>query len=86
MVLTSDELQRAEKGILSILEDSDDSYPPAQIMKQLENEGIPNYSIRVAIWYLMDRNLIELTMDRLLKSVRRDYPEPVQQNAALAGG
>jgi hypothetical protein len=86
MVLTRGDLLRAEQGILDIFKDSDASYSPARLMERLEQRGIPEYSARVAIWYLIDRNLIELTMDRLLRPARQQKETNPQQDPIPASG
>jgi hypothetical protein len=83
---SNDDVKRAENGILEILEHSGEPFPPVDLMGQLERKGISEYSARVAIWYLIDRNLIELTMDRLLRFVPQHTDSTTYPRAALAGG
>jgi hypothetical protein len=85
MMLSNDDLKRAESGILELLGNANGPFPPASLMEQLKDQGISEYSARVAIWYLIDRNLIELTMDRLLTFVPRDVDKAARESIALAG-
>jgi hypothetical protein len=39
---------------------------PAVLVKNLKSRGIDEYSIRAAIWFLIDGGKIELTPDRML--------------------
>lgn len=67
MVASADELKMAEKGILIAIRNAPVPFSPADLVAHLEGEGISEYSTRVALWYLIDRNRIELTMNRLLR-------------------
>lgn len=86
MELSNDDLRRAEVGILDFLENAEEPSQPSQLMKQLSEQGISEYSARVALWYLIDRNQIELTMDRLLRSVHRSATGAARRSPALARG
>lgn len=85
-MLSQEDVQRAEESILRILRDSGVSFQPARLLKELEDGGISENSARVAIWYLIDLNLIELTMDRLLRAAHRDGELAEQQRSILSGG
>jgi hypothetical protein len=85
MAPTQDDLKRAADEILVLLQDAEISYPPTQLLERLEHRGISQYSARVAIWYLIDRNLIELTLNRMLRSARNDPHPHLAASSALAG-
>lgn len=84
MAPTQDDLKRAENQILVLLQDAETAYSPAQLLKQLRDHGISEYSARVAIWYLIDRNRIELTLNRMLQSARNESDVPLAANTAAA--
>jgi hypothetical protein len=85
MAPTQDDLKRAADEILVLLHDSEISYPPTQLLRRLEDRGISEYSARVAIWYLIDRNLIELTLNRMLRSAHSAPGSQLAGSSALAG-
>lgn len=85
MAPTQDDLKRAADEILVLLQDSEISYPPTQLLKRLDDRGISEYSARVAIWYLIDRNLIELTLNRMLRSAHSAPRSQLAGSSALAG-
>jgi hypothetical protein len=84
MVATADELRTAETGILAALADAQAPFSPADLVDLLKAKGISEYSTRVALWYLIDRNRIELTMDRLLR-LRPRTPEDASRRLVAAG-
>ncbi len=84
MVASAEELRTAETGILAALEEARDPFSPAELVDQLKAEGISEYSTRVALWYLIDRNRIELTMDRLVR-LRPQTPEDAGRRLVAAG-
>jgi DNA-binding transcriptional regulator PaaX len=59
-------LDKAEQAILL---ETRNEVPPVELIKTLKNEGIDEYSIRAAIWILIDDGKIELTRDRKLVSL-----------------
>ncbi|MGH2560807.1 MAG: hypothetical protein ACRDJH_17220 [Thermomicrobiales bacterium] len=67
MVVTDEELQQAEETILLILSRASSPYAPNQLMNELSQRGISEYSARAAIWYLIDRDEVTLTRDRKLE-------------------
>lgn len=67
MVLTNAELTRAERQILLTLEEFSGPTSPRVIIDLLRGQQFPEPLIRAAIWYLIDRNAVELTRDRLLR-------------------
>ncbi|CAA9584548.1 MAG: hypothetical protein AVDCRST_MAG59-5291 [uncultured Thermomicrobiales bacterium] len=66
MVLTDEELVQIEKQVLSELEKEPTPYAPRELITRLRDRH-SEHLIRAAIWYLIDRNEVELTRDRLLK-------------------
>ncbi len=54
------------KAARSILVETRHEVPPVQLIQTLKSEGIDEYSIRAAIWILIDDGKIELTEDRKL--------------------
>jgi hypothetical protein len=50
----------------SILNESSLPIAPALLVKNLKSRGIDEYSIRAAIWFLIDGGKIVLTPDRML--------------------
>ncbi len=85
MAPTQDDLKRAANEILVLLQDAEISYSPTQLLERLEQRGISQYAARVAIWYLIDRNLIELTLNRMLRSAHNDPHPQLAASSALAG-
>ncbi len=82
MVLTDEQLKQTEERILAELERSARPYPPLELIRQLKAQQISEYLIRAAIWYLIDRNEVELTSDRRL---RRPAPDRVEGVVGRAG-
>jgi hypothetical protein len=70
VVLTDEELQQAEETILLFLRRSSAPYAPVQLLEDLGKEGISEYVARAAIWYLIDRDEVELTRDRKLEPAK----------------
>ena len=85
MTPTEDDLKQAEAAILEILGSTASSYSPTQLISELQDAGISEYSARVAIWYLIDLNRIELTINRLLRSAQKGSQVALQPQSALAG-
>jgi hypothetical protein len=56
-------LDKAER---SILVETRTEVPPVQLIRTLKSKGIDEYSIRAAIWILIDDGKIKLTQDRKL--------------------
>ena len=74
MVLTEEQLVEAENQIIELLERSPTPYPPLQLIQELTSDHMTEYVIRAAIWYLIDRNEIELTWNRQLQ---RLHPQSI---------
>jgi len=53
----------AELTIVDALQARTEPFPPADLIAQLEAAGFPNPDIRAAIWRLLDRHRIQLTVD-----------------------
>ncbi len=58
--------QMLDKAEQSILIKTRSEVPPVQLIQTLKSEGIDEYSIRAAIWILIDDGKIKLTEDRKL--------------------
>jgi hypothetical protein len=56
-------LDKAER---SILVETRTEVPPVQLIRTLKSKGIDEYSIRAAIWILIDDGKIKMTHDRKL--------------------
>ena len=67
VVLTDEQLEQAEERVLKVLENSHEPYSPLQLIDQLKAQQISEFLARAAIWYLIDRNEVELTWDRRLR-------------------
>lgn len=67
MVLTDEELTRAEERVLSVLQESPTPSVPRAVIDRLTSENLAEPLVRAAIWYLIDRNAVELTWDRRLR-------------------
>ncbi len=70
MVLTDEELTRAEEQVLSLLQELPAPASPLLVINRLKDENLAEPLIRAAIWYLIDRNAVQLTWDRRLKPAR----------------
>ncbi|MGI8406675.1 MAG: hypothetical protein ACR2OE_18255 [Thermomicrobiales bacterium] len=57
------DMERAELNILHILSTKDAPLAPADLIAELEGDGFLNADIRAAIWYLLDRHHVNLTID-----------------------
>ena len=60
---TGTDMERAELNILHILSTRDAPLAPAELIAELEGAGFLNSDIRAAIWYLLDRHHLRLTID-----------------------
>jgi hypothetical protein len=67
VVLTEEQLTDAEQRILEILEQSEEPVSPLHMINELTSDQTSEYALRAAIWYLIDRNEIELTWNRQLR-------------------
>jgi hypothetical protein len=67
VVLTEEQLTDAEQRILEILEQSEEPVSPLHMINELTSDQTSEYALRAAIWYLIDRNEIELTWNRHLR-------------------
>ncbi len=56
-------LDEAER---SILIESRNEIPPTELIRTLKSKGLDEYSIRAAIWILIDNGKVELTRERTL--------------------
>ncbi len=70
MVLTNHDIDRAETRIMDILHDESEPVAPSKLFDLLREKGISPLLVRAAIWYLIDRDEVTLTSDRLLKSIQ----------------
>jgi hypothetical protein len=70
MVLANDELQRAEESILLIIESASEPFTASALFARLAKDDISELLARAAIWYLIDKDKIELTPDRRLSMAR----------------
>ncbi len=80
MVLTDEQLKQAEEQVLSVLGNSPTPYPPLELIDRLKSQQISEFLVRAAIWYLIDRNEVELTRDRLLKRLESRRVEEVAES------
>ncbi|HWV35110.1 MAG TPA: hypothetical protein VNZ55_05720 [Thermomicrobiales bacterium] len=64
------EVDRAESNILQVLGQKNAPFPPAELITELERGGFRNADIRAAIWYLLDRHKLDLTLDLKLVLAR----------------
>jgi hypothetical protein len=69
VVLNEADLVQTEEQVLSMLEGSAMPFSPVDLIDQLKARHVSEFLVRAAIWYLIDKNEIELTRDRLLKRV-----------------
>lgn len=60
---TTAELIEAEGAVLRKLRENGAKWTPSDLIAQLIEEGVPEDRIRAAIWYLIDRTDIILTLD-----------------------
>ncbi|MGI8485876.1 MAG: hypothetical protein ACR2OU_16655 [Thermomicrobiales bacterium] len=56
-------MERTEITILHLLGTKEEPLAPADLIAELECAGFPNSDIRAAIWYLLDRHHVHLTID-----------------------
>ena len=61
------EIQRAERAILRLLQESGPQDSAVSFVNRLKDEGLGEAEIRTAFWELMDSERIELTRDRVLR-------------------
>lgn len=56
-------LQQAEQMIRDTVTASEREYSPRSLIRSLTEQGLSEDVVRVAVWYLLDRNEISLTID-----------------------
>jgi hypothetical protein len=66
VVAVDRELHEVEQELLATLQASGMPYPPAKLIAELKRSGRREDLIRAAMWFLIDRGLIQLTPDRKL--------------------
>jgi hypothetical protein len=70
----TDELDRAESAIVQVLRQNGRMWAPVEVIEQLKSEGWSEDLVRVAIWYLIDRTDVVLTLDWKLALPERAHP------------
>ncbi len=81
MVLSEAELVHTEEQVLSLLEGSATPVSPVDLIDQLKARHVSEVLVRAAIWYLIDRDEIELTRDRQLRRVGAGSPVGMVESA-----
>jgi len=66
----------AEQSVLAALHATASPIAPAQLIRELESAGFRNPEIRSAIWHLLDRHRIRLTLDLRLILPVAAVPSP----------
>jgi hypothetical protein len=59
------DLARAEAGILELMR-AEAPFRPAALIERLAGRGVPERFVRLALWYLIDRDEVRFSLDRLL--------------------
>lgn len=67
MIAGGDEVKRVEQAVLEALKSSRQPESPREVITNLVKEGLQDSAIREAIWRLIDRKQIQLTLDRKLE-------------------
>jgi hypothetical protein len=68
MPTRAEELNRVEQAILEVLRETASPMSPYALVDALKKLGWEEGIIRAAMWYLIDREEIDLTIDRQLRS------------------
>lgn len=72
MELTNEEIDRAEAQILRELDAHPGQRRPRDVIDAIRREhGSSDSVLRAAIWYLIDRNIIDLTTDLRVQRIGR---------------
>jgi hypothetical protein len=76
MELTNEEIDRAEAQILRELDERPGLRRPREVINAVRHEhGLSESVLRAAIWYLIDRNVIDLTTDLRVQRIVRPRPD-----------
>lgn len=86
MVSTDNHLRDVEEMILAIVRDAKVPYPSAEVIRQLSDEGVATSDVKVAMWFLIDRHAIDLSMDWHLTAHSSDQMGPVDTSPAPTVG
>ncbi len=68
MPTRAEELNQVEQAILGVLRESPAPMSPYELVDALKRLGWEEGIVRAAMWYLIDREEIDLTVDRQLRS------------------
>jgi len=74
MSTTTVGLKEVEGAILRKLRENGAEWAPKDLITQLIAEGVPEDYVRIAIWYLIDRGNVTLTLDWKLVLPDRQAP------------
>jgi hypothetical protein len=76
MGLSNEEIDQAEQQILLELQRNPGLRRPREVINKIRDEhGLSDTALRAAIWYLIDRNVIDLTADLRVQRIAA-RPEP----------
>lgn len=70
-----DVLESVESQVLETIRRPGASYSPAQLVRYLHNEGLPDGVVRAALWYLIDRTDVRLTESWMLAPADKEEPD-----------
>ncbi len=86
MAITRSYLGDVEEQILSIVRQADGPYPSAEVIRQLSDEGVATSHVKTAMWFLVDRNAVDLSMDWHLTAHASDPMGAVDTSPATSVG
>lgn len=86
MIVTDSHLRDVEEQILSIVRKAGGPYPSAKVIRQLSDEGVATSDVKIAMWYLIDRNAVDLSMDWHLTAHKPEQTGAVNKTPAASIG
>ncbi|MGI8643144.1 MAG: hypothetical protein ACR2LS_03395 [Thermomicrobiales bacterium] len=60
---TDQHLRQVEEQILAIVRQAEGLYPSGEVVRQLSEQGIARADVKIALWYLVDRDQLRFDMD-----------------------
>lgn len=73
MVEVEPEFGRAEDAILALLRQRRTAMPAVDVIDRVKAPEIPEYFVRFALWHLINRGRIDLSMDHKVRLAKSEF-------------
>jgi hypothetical protein len=83
MVDVDPEFEHAERAILAFLRQRRTSISAVDVIERMKKQDIPEYFVRFALWHLINRGRIDLSMDHKVRLARSET-QSIDQDARRA--